>query len=503
MISFSRLRMPVLLPKLCPRMLSKSIRNNEINVAIIERSGDCSLKSFPIKHVKTNLGLHYRDVITLGIASDNVQKIDSNTHSNSIPSLLLPRDSCILACFGNVRAAILVDKVVVFDPNLAVSKSCIRDLCSHNFAGSEPFEHQVLEELLKDMCNNYDRRVALYNSLYSSAISLSGRADEEVNVLVKYSLLSNILRWNDSKLLATGDESIHRLSPIADMCYDLTLELNNAQSCLNSVLQSPEQMSTLMLTFRSLSANDSPPSAQQLPPEQDKYASTDEVSEYFNLTRSSHYNPNEQWSEEEQRENIELLLDNYILRLTYTVNHVRQLQQKIKSKQELADLSLKITRNRLLWLNVNLAATAVCMGMFSGAIGIYGMNLPSGLEASKSAFFVVTGGALVVSAAVYYRLLKYMYGYSGPDNSASKEQQAIEERRLLIDNVLKDSPTMDILLKRSYQHMNNAGSGGRITRDQFAQLYSEVRGKQNVEERAVDAVFELIKAKSSGKEDLL
>jgi hypothetical protein len=64
-------------------------------------------------------------------------------------------------------------------------------------------------------------------------------------------------------------------------------------------------------------------------------------------------------------------------------------------------------------------------------------------------------------------------------------------------------PSEQICSSLSSASSYNAGSGGRITRDQFAQLYSEVRGKQNVEERAVDAVFELIKAKSSGKEDLL
>ena len=478
----------------CFTRLFSAHKSLKINVAIVEKYGTCRQQSFPIKDVKKNLGLHYRDIITLGIASDNVQKINSSTHSNSIPSLLLPRESCILASFGNVRAAILVDKVIIFDPNLTVSKTCIRDLCSKNFAGKEPFEHQVLEELLKDMCNNYDRRVALYNSLFINAIT-PPNTDEDggTNLLYKYSLLSNILRWNDSKSLASSDESIHRLSPVADLCHDLTLELQGAQSCLNNTLQSAEHMATLLLTCRLANASLGPSAPPSASAAFDKYED-DGGAAYGNFTRSTHFNPNEQdWSEEEQRENIELLLNNYLLRISHSISHVRQLQQKIKSKQDLADLNLKVTRNRLLWLNVNLAATAVCMGLFSGACGIFGMNLPSGLESSKVALLLVTGASLGVSATVYYRLLKYMYGYSGPDNSASMQQQAIEDTRVLIDDVLKDSPTIDILLKLSYQRINHPNSDGRLSKGEFAKIFADVKGGHLVGDRAVDAVYDLLK----------
>ena len=74
-----------------------------------------------------------------------------------------------------------------------------------------PFELFVLEELLREMCDVYDRRLILYRPLVSSLL-------KEVEVA------------------SDAMEGVHKLVPLSDALYEFEMLIKEAQQCLLDVL---------------------------------------------------------------------------------------------------------------------------------------------------------------------------------------------------------------------------------------------------------------------------
>lgn len=194
----------------------------------------------------------------------------------------------------------------------------------------ESFELIFLEEILRDVCATYNRRLKLYEPVVDTVVT----------------------RVSNEMYAASG---VHRLVPVKDSLQEFELNIRSALGGITGLLDDDEDMLGLLLTER-LEANNR--------------------NETIQLDR---------------HESVELLLEEYARQLSNILQETTYLLKKVQSKQELVAITLDAYRNRMLRMNLYLSIAGV--GIASGTViaGFYGMNLINGYEDSPTAFFNVVG----------------------------------------------------------------------------------------------------------------
>lgn len=136
-------------------------------------------------------------------------------------------------------------------------------------------------------------------------------------------------------------EGMDKLLPIRDALQQFELEVREAQQCLLTLLANDEDMIGLLLTEQ-------------------------ESSETGSVDLSRHVV-------------VEIVLESYVVRLTHTLNSILFQQQKVKSRQEVAEFSVQMQRNRILRMNLHTGVAGVSIGVCAAVGGLFGMNvtLPS------------------------------------------------------------------------------------------------------------------------------
>ena len=72
---------------------------------------------------------------------------------------------------------------------------------------------------------------------------------------------------------------------------------------------------------------------------------------------------------------VELLIENYVVKLSHTLNSILYQQERVKSRQDMAEFSMQINRNRILKLNLQIGIAAVSLGICASVFGLFGMNV--------------------------------------------------------------------------------------------------------------------------------
>jgi magnesium transporter len=81
--------------------------------------------------------------------------------------------------------------------------------------------------------------------------------------------------------------------------------------------------------------------------------------------------------------------------------HADLLEQQTEHAEELVEIRLDAARNRLLTANLVLTLISTALSLMMVVTGVFGMNLPSGLETSADAFAVTLLASLLASAIVF------------------------------------------------------------------------------------------------------
>ena len=111
-------------------------------------------------------------------------------------------------------------------------------------------------------------------------------------------------------------------------------------------------------------------------------------------------------------EDVELLLENYLSAVKSLDRRSSGLFQKLTSTTRIIDIELAATRNQLLRYDVGLATVSVVVAICALFAGLFGMNLPSRLEQSQTAFWAVFNVSVAVvivsgvAASIYVRHIR-------------------------------------------------------------------------------------------------
>lgn len=385
---------------------SVSSSQPQYRVATITKTGEVSQSTLCITQVLKRV--HARDLFSLALTSaQDAQRHSSGSGSGNgnpfqssrqkrSPTAILPRQDDIIVSFGSIRAVISSDEGILFDAHKPTIQLLAHDIgltfelhssacasastsndTSTTSSGSNPinfiqkeseqesqiftynepnlhragdaFELIFLEEILREVCVTYGRRLQLYEPIVDTVVT---RVSNEMHA-------------------ASG---VHRLVPVKDSLQDFEMQVKSALTCLTDLLDDDEDMLGLLLT---------------------------EKKEAKRLGKNIDY---------VRHESVELLLEEYSRQLAIVLEETRFLLKKVQSKQELVSISLAAFRNRMIRMNLYLSIGAVGIASSTATAGYFGMNLTHGFEESPTAFWNVVGGASFAGLLFVGGCAAYIHG---------------------------------------------------------------------------------------------
>ena len=274
-------------------------------IAKIAKDGKVQYKIQTISEILKGSSMHVRDLFSLNLTSTNAlpattKRKNASRHIRPAAAIL-PRENDIIISFGTIRALIGIDSGILFDAHKPTVQLLADDM-SHTFQhmynnnhdngdddndygyddiidekrinmdNKESFELDFLEEILRDGCDTYARRLKIYQPIVDSILS----------------------RVTDEMFAATG---IHRLVPVKDSIQEFEIHVQSALDCLKDLLMNDEDMVALLLTKRDKARKQG-----------------------RDLDLSVH-------------EDVELLIEEYARRLNTILHETKYLLKKVESKQ--------------------------------------------------------------------------------------------------------------------------------------------------------------------------
>ena len=379
------------------------------SVAKVQADGSLSLESLKLPDILRNSSLHARDLLTLALTSSHDVEEDNRRHrrrrtqqassAGRTPAAILPRGDEIVLSFGSIRALIGKDSGMIFDAHVPATQLLASEIANtfdqrvaeskemqkwRRLAGlsndtspeakaqrdqnaseyiydssdwsnrmrydeSETFELIFIEEILRDTCDTFNRRLLLYEPIVSTLLT---RVHNEM----------------------FSDEGVQHIVPIKDSLMEFELNVKNCLECLTHLLDNDEDMLALLL-----------------------------MEQHIASVKGEDVQP-------QLHERVELLFEEYARQLHSILGEIHFLLKRIQSKQELVAISLDSYRNRMIRMNVSLAIVGVGLAVGTTTAGFFGMNLISGLEDSPTAFNTVALSTSITSLAVVFGCANYLSG---------------------------------------------------------------------------------------------
>ena len=417
--------------------------SDSYKVAQVTMDGQITVKNVETAEILKGSSIYARDLFALSLTSkqDRRQQRLRRGIPQSTTSVILPRGKVILLSFGNVRALVSSDSVMVFDAHNIIMKDFAKDMSEVFQAESateaqdtergggyndQPFELVFLEHVLQYNCDAYRRRIRLFEPIVDSFLD---RVAHEV----------------------FSDSGVHLLVPLKDSLQSFEMQVRQALDCLTGLLQDDEDMLALLIT------------------EQERA-----------LANDTEVDPT-------RHQDVELLLEEYARQINNILFEINYLLKRLQSKQEFVQLALAGYRNRLIRMNLYLGVAGLSTGIGTAVAGFYGMNLINGLETEPMAFNYVVGVCGLAGAFVAGGCASFVSG-----KTMQKRAQTRLTEVETLTNALSDMSALDYTVK------NMVDSNAQLTKEMFREQLKKARVSGNVSEGEVSLLFEVMDKQSDG-----
>ncbi|KAI4386095.1 hypothetical protein MLD38_004058 [Melastoma candidum] len=322
------------------------IREPVYEVVEVKPSGMVSTRKINRRQLLKSSGLCPRDI----------RSVDPSLWlTNSVPSLLV-REHAVLLNMGSLRAIAMPDSVLIFNYNRRGGKAFIDTLLprlqSMNGGPCMPFELEVVEAALISRIQRYEQRLM----------------DLEPRVILPYRYTAVVLeelRLSKQTLVELGS----RAGALKQMLLDL--------------LEDPHEIRRMCIMGRNcLIRHDN------------------------NCVECSA--PLDKQIADEEEEEIEMLLENYLQRCESCHGQAERL---LDSAREMEDsIAVNLSSRRLQVSRVELLLQVGTFFVSVGALiaGIFGMNLKSYLEEHVFAFWATTAGFIVGAVVAFFLVYSYL-----------------------------------------------------------------------------------------------
>ncbi|KAM0943717.1 putative magnesium transporter MRS2 [Dioscorea sansibarensis] len=286
-----------------------------------------------------------------GLRLRDIRSVDPSLWlTNSMPSLLV-RDQAILLNFGSLRAIAMHERVLLFDYNRKGGKAFLKALLPRlnpkNTSGGPamPFELEVVEAALLSRIQRLEQRLMIL----------------EPRVAALLEVLPNKL---------TADVELDsRAGALKQMLLDL--------------LEDPYEIRRICIMGRNCT-----------------------VQRNGNDVECSV--PLEKQIAEEEEEEIEMLLENYLQRCESCHGQAERLLDSAKEMEDSIAVNLSSRRLEVSRVELLLQVGTFCVAVGALIAGIFGMNLKSYLEEHVFAFWLTTAGIIFGAVAAFFIMYSYL-----------------------------------------------------------------------------------------------
>ncbi|KAK6247296.1 hypothetical protein QUC31_018861 [Theobroma cacao] len=327
------------------------IREPVYEVVEVKSNGVVSTRKISRRQLLKSSGLRPRDI----------RSVDPSLFlTNSAPSLLV-REHAILLNLGSLRAIAMKDCVLIFDYNRQGGKAFVDTLLPrlNNMNGGHcmPFELEVVEAALLSRTQRLEQRLM----------------DLEPRVQALLEVLPNKLTGDILEQLRISKQTLVELGSRAGALRQMLLDL----------LEDPHEIRLICIMGRNCTLK----------------RGNDDVECSV---------PLEKLIAEEEEEEIEMLLENYLQRCESCYGQAERLLDSAKEMEDSIAVNLSSRRLEVSRVELLLQVGTFCMAVGALVAGIFGMNLKSYLEEHVFAFWLTTAGIIVGAVVAFFLMYSYL-----------------------------------------------------------------------------------------------
>ncbi|XP_077253114.1 magnesium (Mg) transporter 10 [Tasmannia lanceolata] len=331
--------------------ISLGIREPVYEVIEVRSDGIMTTKKINRRQLLKSSGLRLRDI----------RSVDPSLWlTNSMPSLLV-RDQAILLNLGSLRAIAMRERVLVFDFNRKGGKAFLDSLLPRlnprdaNGGPCMPFELEVVEAALVSRIQRLEQKLM--------------KLEPRVAALLE--VLPNRLTADVLEQLRLSKQTLVELGSRAGALKQMLLDL----------LEDPHEIRRICVLGRNCSVRKG------------------------NVECSL---PIEKQIAEDEEEEIEMLLENYLQRCESCHGQAERLLDSAKEMEDSIAVNLSSRRLEVSRVELLLQVGTFCVAVGALVAGIFGMNLKSYLEEHVFAFWLTTAGIIVGGVAAFFILYSYL-----------------------------------------------------------------------------------------------
>ncbi|XP_073312561.1 magnesium transporter MRS2-11, chloroplastic isoform X2 [Primulina huaijiensis] len=332
--------------------LSLGIRDPIYEVVEVMSNGIVSTRKINRRNLLKSSGLRPRDI----------RSVDPSLWlTNSMPSLLV-REYAILLNLGSLRAIAMQERVYIFNYNRKGGKAFIDALLPRlnpknvNGGPSMPFVLEVVEAALHSRIQRLERRLM----------------DLEPSVQALLEVLPNRLTGIILEELRTSKQTLVELGSRAGALKQMLLDM----------LEDTHEIRRICVLGRNCTLK-----------------KNDEIECAV---------PSEKEIAEEEEEEIEMLLENYLQRCESCHGQAERLLDSAKEMEDSIAVNLSSRRLEVSRVELLLQVGTFCVAVGALIAGIFGMNLRSYLEEHMFAFWLTTGGIFVGAVIGFFLMYSYL-----------------------------------------------------------------------------------------------
>ncbi|OSX77355.1 hypothetical protein BU14_0152s0050 [Porphyra umbilicalis] len=272
------------------------------------------------------------------------------TFRNESP-VVLARPTAMVIHLLHVRILVTASRVLLFDPHHPAVAALTPRLRARliDAAHPLPFEMRALEAVLVDVCCGIRAEVGRLKPKVQAALDVMSK---------------------DGEFGGRGvTEGLDQLLPLEMGLNELTGSVGMVRTALNEVLMSDEDMSDMYLSWKSATGEE---------------RGVDEHDE------------------------IEMMVEGYLKQVDAVAYELGRLLRAVKTTENVTQIRLDASRNRILRLEVFLNLGAVSVASAACFAGLFGMNLLSGWEEDPHAFWMVSVMSVGVAAIVFRSVIVWL-----------------------------------------------------------------------------------------------
>ncbi|KAK6936142.1 Mg2+ transporter protein, CorA-like/Zinc transport protein ZntB [Dillenia turbinata] len=355
--------------------LSLGIREPVYEVVEVNSNGLVSTRKINRRQLLKSSGLRPRDI----------RSVDPSLWlTNSMPSFLV-REHAILLNLGSLRAIVMQERVFIFNYNRKGGKAFIDLLLPRlnpktmNGGPSMPFELEVSITLWSmNLFLAYAKYLPAGEAVEAALVSRIQRLENrlmelEPRVQALLEVLPTRLTADVLEQLRLSKQTLVELGSRAGALTQMLLDL----------LEDPQEIRRICIMGRNCT-----------------------LKRGFNDVECSA--PLEKQIAEEEEEEIEMLLENYLQRCESCHGQAEKLLDSAREMEDSIAVNLSSRRLEVSRVELLLQVGTFCAGVGALIAGIFGMNLKSYLEKHVYAFWLTTAGIIFGAVIAFFLMYSYL-----------------------------------------------------------------------------------------------